>query len=135
MSCQRIEKLNQQYAGQLVLVDGRLPELTRFAEVPGRVKAVNHNGRALVLFDGPDRSWHEIELDHLKVVESGQATGEPSARAANSPPVGPKQPRKSEVQGETDTPGAAKLSRLELARLQKQQFPDTTEQPSGGKTR
>ncbi len=101
MFCKRIEKLKQQYTGQLVSVSTRRPELARYAKVPAQVRTVNCSGRALVQFEGPDRGWHDIELDDLKVVDrpSQDANGDNGAAAKPEP--------------------EEQLSRLELARLQK----------------
>jgi hypothetical protein len=70
MSPDVIEELTRQYTGKRVVVDARRPELTRFAQVPGRVVAINWNGRALVEFDGADPSWHDIAPEFLKVESS-----------------------------------------------------------------
>jgi hypothetical protein len=67
MSLMEIERLKRQYAGKRVVVDGCRPELTRLAGMPGRVIAVNYNGCALVQFDGPDTSWHDIAPEFLKL--------------------------------------------------------------------
>jgi hypothetical protein len=66
---QEIEKLRQQYTEQYVVVDPTRPELARFAGVPGQIKTINMNGRALVQFDGADVGWHDIALDGLKITE------------------------------------------------------------------
>jgi hypothetical protein len=62
-----IERLKRQYAGRRVVVDARRPELNRLAGLPGRVVAINCNGDALVQFDGPDTSWHDIDPKSLKL--------------------------------------------------------------------
>jgi hypothetical protein len=67
MTPERIEQLSRQYAGKRVTVDARRPELARWAGTPGTVRAVNHNGRALVQFDGADDSWHDIAPEFLQV--------------------------------------------------------------------
>ena len=67
MSPEEVERLKQQYAGQRVLVDARRPELARWANLPGRVVTINQNGQALVQFDGPDRGWHDIALESLRL--------------------------------------------------------------------
>lgn len=63
-------KLNQQYVGKRVVVDAHRPELARLANVPGRVVAINDNGQALVQFEGPDPSWHDIDPQFLKLEPS-----------------------------------------------------------------
>ncbi len=121
---QRIEKLKQEYTGRYVLVDGRRPELARFAGVSARVKTVNFNGRALVQFEGADRSWYDVELDHLKVVDPPQPAAEaPSAAEGNrkkqeSPAAAG--PAAQKVATLAPPEAKEKLSRLELARLEKQ---------------
>lgn len=60
-------KLKQQYVGKRVVVDAHRPELARLANVSGRVVAINHNGQALVQFEGPDPSWHDIAPQFLKL--------------------------------------------------------------------
>jgi hypothetical protein len=65
-----VERLKRQYAGKRVMVDARRPELTRFAGMPARVVAVNHNGQALVVFDGPDDSRYDIAPEFLRMEPS-----------------------------------------------------------------
>ncbi len=65
-----IENLKHRYAGKRVLVDARRPELTRLANVPGRVVTINCNGRALVQFEGADQGWHDIDPQFLKLEPS-----------------------------------------------------------------
>jgi len=91
---ERIETLRQQYTGRQVRVTAGRADLARFAGLPGRVKTVNFNGRALVHFEGPDSAWYDLDLDDLKVIE-------PSAA------------KPAEVEP------AEELSRLELARTEK----------------
>jgi hypothetical protein len=67
MSPQRLHRLKEQYTGSRVLVDSQRPELSRFANTPGRIVTVNGNGLALVQFDGPDRGWHDIALESLRL--------------------------------------------------------------------
>ncbi|MBN1395166.1 MAG: hypothetical protein JW959_09095 [Pirellulales bacterium] len=70
MTPERIEQLKREYTGRRVTVDARRPELARWIDVPGRVATVNFNGRALVQFDGPDPSWHDIDPAFLKLEPS-----------------------------------------------------------------
>ena len=107
MHCERIENLRQEYAGQYVIVDVPRPELARFADAVGQVKTIDFNGHALVQFEGADRSWHDVELDHLKVVDKPE-------------PAEPKSPPKKEPKSPAKPVPAEKLSRLELARLEKE---------------
>jgi hypothetical protein len=67
MTPMEIERLKRQFAGRRVVVDARRPELTRLAGLPGHVITVNWNGDALVQFDGPDTSWHDIDPTFLKL--------------------------------------------------------------------
>jgi hypothetical protein len=67
---EELERLNRQYAGKRVVVDACRPELARWANVPGRIVAVNQNGQALVQFDGPDLGWHDIDPSFLKLETS-----------------------------------------------------------------
>ena len=70
MMPEEVEQLRRQYAGKRVLVDARRPELSRLAGLSGRVVTINANGRALVQFEGPDPSWHDIAPEFLKLEES-----------------------------------------------------------------
>jgi len=114
MYVERIEKLKHEYTGQYVMIDSDRPELAQWKDIPGQVRTVNFNGRALVEFDGADRAWHDLELDYLKVIDKSQPNGieelasEIIAKASSNKPE------------PTDEPAPTqKLSRLELARLQK----------------
>jgi hypothetical protein len=69
MTASDIDILKKKYAGRPVSVDAQRPELTRMADLRGRVIAVNCNGRALVEFEGPDPGWYEIEPEYLKIEE------------------------------------------------------------------
>jgi len=60
MQPHEIEKLQQQYTDQYVMVDAARPELARFAGIPGQIKTINMNGRALVQFDWADLDWLKI---------------------------------------------------------------------------
>jgi hypothetical protein len=70
MSPMDMERLKRQYAGKRVAVDARRPELIRLTGLPGRVVTVTWNGCALVQFDGPDTSWHDIDPAFLKLEPS-----------------------------------------------------------------
>lgn len=67
MTSMEIERLRRQFAGRRVVVDARRPELAPLANLPGQVITVNWNGDALVQFDGPDMSWHDIDPKFLKL--------------------------------------------------------------------
>jgi hypothetical protein len=66
MPPEELERLKQQYVGKRVVVDARRPELTRLANLPGRVVTINCNGRALVQFEGPATGWYDIDPEFLK---------------------------------------------------------------------
>ena len=124
---ERIEKLKQEYAGQYVVIDTECAELARLKDIVGRVRTVNFNGRVLVEFDGPDRAWYDLELDDLKVVDKSQPNGdgETSASTAKKTPTAEPEPT-------AETAPTQKLSRLELARLQKT-APESAAKPNAGK--
>src|SRR4051812_29941185 len=67
----QFEQMKREYIDKYVLVDGTRPELARFRDVVGRVKAVNMNGRALVEFDDYhlNTGWFDIAPEYLKVVD------------------------------------------------------------------
>ncbi len=48
-------------------VESRRPELARWVGTLSTVRSVNHNGRALIQFDGADDSWHDIAPEFLTV--------------------------------------------------------------------
>jgi len=112
MHVERVEKLKQEYTGQTVMIDSDRPELARWQGIAGQVRTVNFNGRALVEFDGPDRTWYDLEVDYLRVVD----TAELNETESDSPdePSKPPQPEPAD-----EVPSTQKLSRLELARLQR----------------
>lgn len=64
-----LQRLNDRYRGQFVVVDAQRPELARMAAAVGQVVAINCNGRALVQFAGVDVGWHDIDPDYLKIVD------------------------------------------------------------------
>ncbi len=124
MLTERVEKLCQEYTGQYVVVDDSRAELQRFAGHKGRVKTINFNGRALVQFEGPDPGWYDLELDFLKVLDNLEPEAEeakPEAEVVEptpaSPPTAPAEPEPTET-----------LSRLELARLEKEAADRAAEQ-------
>ncbi len=109
MLLERVEKLRQDYEGKRVRLVSERPELARFAGSEGWVKTINCNGRALVQFDGKDRSWYDIPLDELKVVEKADAAPAGTAAAETGKAEAPSDQRETEQQ----------LSPLEIARKQK----------------
>jgi len=70
MPSQEVEPRKQLPSGSRVLCDARRPELTRFANVPGRVVAMTYDGRALVQFDGADQGWHDLDPEFLRLEPS-----------------------------------------------------------------
>ena len=51
------------------MIEALRPELTRWANVPGRVITFNCNGRALVQFEGADQAFYDIDPVYLRPVE------------------------------------------------------------------
>ncbi len=90
MLAERVEQLTAEYLGQYVAIDQERPELLRFLDKVGQVKAINHNGRALVQFDADNsRARYDIGLDYLKVVDKPEpppAKLKPSAKKAAPAP-------------------------------------------------
>ena len=121
--------MKQEYIGQEVVVESDLPQLRRFAGISGRVRTLTRGGLALVEFDGADRSWYDIELDYLKVVETHEpdpAEEKPAAPVSEKPKAGKTgaektKTEKAEPSGESEP--AEELSRLEVARLKKDDSP------------
>ena len=121
---ERVEKLRLDYVGRYVVVHSDRPELAQSRNRTGRVISINFNGRALVQFDGADTGWHDIELDYLEVVERPQPKAEkPADGAAAAGRNGEKPSNGKPADGATATDaesgGMLRLSRLELARLEK----------------
>jgi hypothetical protein len=114
MSTERIEKLKLEYTGRSVVVDSDRPALARWARQPGRVKTINYNGRALVQFEGADQSWHEIELDDLKVVDTPSPESAGGNGLAGSGQAGS---NGQHDESPATRPTTQRLSRLELARM------------------
>ncbi|GAB6186671.1 hypothetical protein [Thermopirellula anaerolimosa] len=85
MDMQRIANLRLEYSDRYVVVEGDRPELARFRGKVGRVQTINCNGRAVVQFEGVDRSWYDLDLDYLKIVEPPKTDGaaKPAATAAD----------------------------------------------------
>jgi len=117
MLVERIEKLKQEYVDQEVVVESDRPQLRRFAGKSGRVRTLNRNGRALVEFAGADRGWYDIELDYVRVVEPHEPkTVEATASTSDAPAQATEQ---SQPTLPEEAPPSEKLSRLELARMEK----------------
>lgn len=118
----RLEKLQSDYVGREVIIDGDPGRFGRFAGKRGRVKAINHNGCALVQLEGTaDTGWHDFALDYLRVVDeppqqtapTGNGASEKSTSEAKYKPSSLEIARRERaeetaagqpVQGDTDTP-------------------------------
>ncbi len=71
-SDQSLESLSALWVGRIVCVQPQRPELARFAGKRGRVIAINHNGRALVQFEGPNIGWYDIAPEYLELDDDAQ---------------------------------------------------------------
>jgi hypothetical protein len=69
MDIERCEALKREWVGKSVDVEASRPELARWANVRGRIVAINGAGRALVQFEGTDLGWYDIELDYLSIAD------------------------------------------------------------------
>jgi hypothetical protein len=83
MTPEEFENLKETYTGRTVMVEALRPELTRWANVPGRVITFNCNGRALVRFEGADEAFYDIDPEYLRPVEP--STEEPAETDVNKP--------------------------------------------------
>ncbi len=122
MRRERVEQLRQEYAGQRVGIEDEPSELARLAGVHGRVVTINMAGLALVQFDGADRSWHDIELDFVKVIDQPEPE---QAKAKTQKPQEKQEAAKAPVPRLAKLPdeslSSLQLSRLELARMEKEE--------------
>ena len=64
MTTDELTALKKTYTGQTVTIEALRPELTRWANLPGRVVTINCNGRALVQFEGADKGFYDIDPDY-----------------------------------------------------------------------
>jgi hypothetical protein len=69
MTTEELENLKEIYTGRTVMIEALRPELTRWANVPGRVITINCNGRALVRFEGADEAFYDIDPEYIKPLE------------------------------------------------------------------
>jgi hypothetical protein len=69
MTPEELENLKATYTGRTVMIEAVRPELTRWANMPGRVITFNCNGRALVQFEGADQAIYDIDPEYLQPVE------------------------------------------------------------------
>ena len=69
MTPAELAKLKETYTGQTIMVEAMRPELTRWANVPGRVITFNCNGRALVQFEGADQGVYDIDPEYFRLAE------------------------------------------------------------------
>lgn len=109
MDMQRIANLRLEYCDRYVVVEGDRPELARFRGRVGRVQTINCNGRAVVQFEGVDRSWYDLDLDYLKIVEAPKTLNEPSATTAA--PAGKAASEPAKAKGESYRPSALEIAR------------------------
>ena len=119
---ERVEQLNTEYLDQYVMIDGERPELTRFMDMVGQVRAINLNGQALVEFDADNnRGRHDIGLDYLKVVDKPEP---PPAKVKPTPVVKKPSDNKSGSAESGESKPDAELSELEVARMKKENRSD-----------
>jgi hypothetical protein len=83
MTPEELENLKETYTGRTVMIEALRPELTRWANVPGRVITFNCNGRALVRFEGADEAFYDIDPEYLRPVEPGAE--QPAETDVNKP--------------------------------------------------
>ena len=125
MLVERVEQLKAEYVGQYVVIDDERPELARFRDVVGQVKAINFNGQALVEFDvDNNRGRHGIGLDYLKVVDKPEpppAKAKPAAKKAATAAASKASDDKSGSAESRKSKPDAKLSPLEVARMKKEE--------------
>jgi len=78
------EALKREWTDQYVMVNAERPELTRFADIVGRVVTVNLNNKALIDFQ--DGGWYDItaSADYLTKLDpnEGKAKFDPKANSA-----------------------------------------------------
>ena len=125
MLAERVEQLKAEYVDQYVAIDGERPELTRFMNMVGQVRAINLNGQALVEFDADNnRGRHDIGLDYLKVVDKPEpppAKAKPAVKKAAAAPASKTSDDKSGSAESGESKPDAKLSPLEVARMKKEE--------------
>ena len=123
MLAERVEQLEAEYVDKYVVIDEECPELTRFMDMVGQVRAINFNGQALVEFDADNnRGRHDIGLDYLKVVDKPEpppAKEKPAAKKAAAPSASKASGDKSGSAKPGDGKPDAELSPLEVARMKK----------------
>ena len=124
MLAERVEQLKAEYVDQYVAIDEQRPELTRFMDMVGQVRAINLNGHALVEFDADNnRGRHDIGLDYLKVVDKPEpppAKAKPSAKKAAAASASKASGDKSGSAESGESKPDAELSPLEVARMKKE---------------
>ncbi len=125
MLAERVEQLKAEYVDQYVVIDAERPELTRFKDMVGRVRAISFNGQALVEFDADNnRGRHDIGLDYLKVVDKPEPPPEKAKPAAEKSPAAPTSKASADKSGPAESGESkpdAKLSPLEVARMKKEE--------------
>lgn len=118
-----VERLKREWTGRRVAVASEAPRLRRFRTILGTVVTLNMNGRALVRFDGPvDIGWYDVALADLNPVAAPPPPEERLPPPPGEPPVtSATQPKPKSASGPTaekQSPPAAPLSILEIARRQ-----------------
>lgn len=70
---EEVEALRRDWTDQYVRVNAERPELSRFADIIGRVVTVNWNGKALIDFQ--DGGWYDItaSTQYLHKVDAEEA--------------------------------------------------------------
>jgi len=116
---ERIEQLRQEYTDQYVTVEGGPPEMGQLEGRVGQVRTINMNGRAMVQFEGADNSWHDLELDYVKVVDKPEPKPEKVKKPAKPSPKDAKK-KQAAKEALSNVDSADGLSRLEIARAEKE---------------
>jgi hypothetical protein len=85
------EALKREWTDQYVKVNPDRPELTRFAEIVGRVITVNFNNKALIDFQ--DGGWYDITAssDYLTKLDPAEAKAKYDVKANSAQPFPDKQ--------------------------------------------
>ena len=83
MTPEELADLKETLTGQAVMVEAFRPELTRWANIRGRVITINCNGRALVQFEGADPGFYDIDPEYLRIAEP--PAEQPPASEAEKP--------------------------------------------------
>jgi hypothetical protein len=87
----QIDALRREWTDQYVAVKPDQPELSRFANIVGRVVTVNFNGKAVVDFQ--DGGWYDIPAnsEFLDKLDAAQAKPKYNTKANSAQPIPEKQ--------------------------------------------